>query len=92
MLVVENIFRLFLGLFLLVCVIFWCISHAPSKRNKNIKRYKERKRSTIGIIMVTIAILIFCGQFQMILSISTDILLLSLVLFHLIFNRIIENL
>ena len=88
MLDVGKIFRLFLIFGMIVSFIPWFISHAPSKKNKSIKRNKLRKVSTIGVITLTAITLIFCEQFNT----KTFSFLISIILLHISFNMIIENL
>lgn len=87
MLVLKEIFILFLVLSMVVSFCFYALSHAPSKMNKTIKRAKMRRWSTIFII-VTIMIAV--------LSVSQPILgcsiVISFVLLDMAFSKIIETL
>lgn len=85
MLVLKEIFILFLVLSMVVSFCFFALSHAPSKKNKTIKRAKMRRWSTIFII-VTIMIAAL-SVLQPILACG---IVISFVLLDMAFSKIIE--
>ena len=76
-----------LVLSMVVCFAFWALSHAPTKKNKNIKRAKMRRWSTIFIIVTMMIVLLLLSQ-----PIAACSIVLSFVLLNMAFSRIIENL
>lgn len=87
MIILKEVFILFLVLFIVVCFVFWALSHAPCKKNKTIKRAKMRRWSTIFIIVTMIIGLLLVSQL-----IAACSIVLSFVLLDMVFSRIIENL
>ncbi len=87
MLVLKEVFILFLILFMVVSFVFFALSHAPSKKNKTIKRAKMRRWSTIFIIVTTMIVILSVSQ-----PILACSIVLSFVLLDMAFSKIIENL
>lgn len=85
-----DIKRVLISFFVLATIasfIFWALSHAPSKRNKTIKRARMRKWSTISFIVTEVISFLWIS-----LPIPAFILAFSFALQHMVFDKRIENL
>ena len=83
----QKALVLLLFLFMIVCFIFWVLSHAPSKRNKTKKKATMRKWSTIFVIVIVMISNLLLSQ-----PIAACSIILSFALLDIVFSRIIENL
>ncbi len=83
----QKVLSLLLVLFMVVCLIFWGLSHAPSKRNKTKKKATMRKWSTIFVIVTFVIGLLLVSQ-----PITAFKITLVFVLLDVAFSRIIDNL
>lgn len=87
MLVVKMVFISFIYLAMIVSFVFYCISHAPSKKNKPIKRTKMRKWSTMFFVPTIVIVLLYVKM-----PVQAAIMGLSFAVIDMAFSKIIETL
>ncbi len=93
MLGIQKFLNLIVSLIMVISFVFWCISYAPSKRNKTAKRAKMRILSLVGLLIPLIVYLLLYAKSY---GLATTNLLLKgaviLVFSSLTFNYVIKML
>ncbi len=97
MLSVKMILISFVFLVMVISFIFWAISHAPSKKNKTVKKTKMRKWSTILLVAMTEILVFYIGISTPTITIREIVIPailigLSFIIIDLSFSMIIKNL